>query len=152
MPDTLTLCLSLNNPATSSLILSTTSGGPTLSLWVEISGCLTSFCRFPSKGCPRCVVGVLLTPHLLLYISHGLWWPKNIRPYVPEVAWHGYNMSPVGHHSVAAMSVGTVYIVQLSVLHTHTRTVWRKGSDGPRPGRTVRGYIRIARPYMVLSG
>jgi hypothetical protein len=32
-------------------------------------------------------------------------------------------MSPVGHHSVAVMSVGIVYILQLSVLRTHTWTV-----------------------------
>jgi hypothetical protein len=41
-------------------------------------------------------------------------------------------MSPVGHHSVAAMGVGIVDIVQLSVLRMHTRTVRRKGPDGPR--------------------
>jgi hypothetical protein len=38
-------------------------------------------------------------------------------------------MLPVGHHSVAATSVGTVYIVQLSVLRMHTQTVQCKGSD-----------------------
>jgi hypothetical protein len=54
--------LSLNNPTTSSLIFSTTFVDHPLSLWVEISGCLTSFCRLFSHGCSICVLGVLLMP------------------------------------------------------------------------------------------
>jgi hypothetical protein len=53
---------------------------------------------------------------------------------VHEVVWHGYNVLLEGHHNVAAISVGTVCIVQLSVLHTHTRTVRRKAghfASGP---------------------
>jgi hypothetical protein len=79
-------------------------------------------------------------------------WPNSIQPYVHEVVWHDYNVLLVGHHNVAAMSVGTVCIAQLSVLHTHTRTVRRKGPDGPRPAQTVRRYIRIVHSYMVLPG
>jgi ABC-type nickel/cobalt efflux system permease component RcnA len=71
-----------------------------------------------------------------------------MQPYVHEVVWHGYNVLLVGLHSVAAMSVGTV--VQLLVLRTHTQTVRRKGSDGPRPGQMVRRCVRTVESYMVL--
>jgi hypothetical protein len=47
-------------------------------------------------------------------------------------------MLPVGHYSVVAMVVGTVHIVQLPVLCTHTRTVRHKGPDSPRLGRMAR--------------
>jgi hypothetical protein len=40
---------------------------------MEISGCLTSFCRLSSQGCPRYVLGVLLMPPPpALYLSGSL--------------------------------------------------------------------------------
>jgi hypothetical protein len=73
-----------------------------------------------------------------------------MQPYVHEVVWHDYNVLLVGHHNVATMNVGTMCIAQLSALRTHIRMVQRKRSDGPRSGQTVRRYIQIVQPYMVL--
>jgi hypothetical protein len=71
--DTLTPSLSLNILATSSLILSAMSDDHPLSLWVEISGCLTSLCRLSSHGCLRCVLGILLmSPAPALHLSGSL--------------------------------------------------------------------------------
>jgi hypothetical protein len=89
---------------------------------------------------------------LLPYTSQALLWPNSIQPYVHYVVWHDYNVLLAGHHNVAAMNVGTVCIAQLSALRMHIRTVRHKKLDGPRPGQTIRRYIRIVQPYMVLRG
>jgi hypothetical protein len=87
------------------------SGDHRLSLWVEISGCLTSLCRLSFQGRLRCVLGVLLmSPAPALYLLGSLV-ADSIQPCVHEVVWHGYNVLLVRHHNVAAMSVGTVCIV-----------------------------------------
>jgi hypothetical protein len=92
-----------------------------------------------------------MSPAPALYLSGSLV-AEQYSTYVHELVWYGYNVLLVGHHNVATMSVGTVCIVQLSVLRTHARTIRRKGPDGPRPGQTVRRYIRTVKPYMCCLG
>jgi hypothetical protein len=108
---------------------------------------LSAFLPGTSEVCVRCPINVISSCPIPLRLSSGR---TVLSPYVHEVVWHGYNVLLVGHHNVVAVNVGTVCIVQLLVLHMHTRTVRRKGPDGSRPGRTVRRYIRTVQPYMVL--
>jgi hypothetical protein len=49
------------------------------------------------------------------------------------------------------MGANIVHIVQLLVLRARTQTARRKVSNGPRPGRMVRGYTWMVRSYMVLT-
>jgi hypothetical protein len=53
-----------------------------------------------------------------------------------------YNVLLVGHHNVAAMSGNCVYCVALGSAYACPDGP-TKGPDGPRPGQTVRRYIRI---------